>query len=84
MCTLSSRKKDCVFVESKRGGTTNVVNGKRKRQRTSSRAMSRLETQSPDSNNVSSTTSTIASQNDNTNVPLINMSINNIMQNYLV
>ena len=42
--------------------------------------MSRLETQSPDSNNVSSTTSTIASQNDNTNVPLINMSINNIMQ----
>ena len=46
--------------------------------------MSRLETQSPDSNNVSSTTSTIASQNDNTNVPLINMSINNIMQNYLV
>ncbi|KHC75738.1 hypothetical protein MGI_00305 [Candida albicans P75016] len=73
-------RKDCVFVESKRGGTTNVVNGKRKRQRTSSRAMSRSETQSPDSNNVSSTTSTIASQNDNTNVPLINMSINNIMQ----
>ncbi|KAF6070440.1 Fungal Zn(2)-Cys(6) binuclear cluster domain family protein [Candida albicans] len=73
-------RKDCVFVESKRGGTTNVVNGKRKRQRASSRAMSRSETQSPDSNNVSSTTSTIASQNDNTNVPLINMSINNIMQ----
>ena len=23
-------RKDCVFVESKRGGTTNVVNGKRK------------------------------------------------------
>lgn len=73
-------RKDCVFVESKRGGTANVVNGKRKKQRTSSTVMSRLETQSPDSNNVSSTTSTIASQNDNINTPLINMSINNIMQ----
>ncbi|ABN67456.2 hypothetical protein PICST_61599, partial [Scheffersomyces stipitis CBS 6054] len=76
-------RKDCVFVESKRGGTANVVSGRKRRKRSESNVLARGVSGSPEGNYTLSEQSSRSSSNNLYNqrsqYPILNQEFNNQM-----